>query len=338
MRLLIFTQKIDKNDAILGFFHTWVLKMSKFFKEITVVCLEKRNFDFPSNVKIYSLGKESGLSKTKYLINFYKNLYELNGRYDSVFIHMNEEYVLLGGLYWRIKKIPIYFWRNHKKGSFLTYVAVLFSNKVFCTSKDSFTAKFSKTKIMPVGNDSEFFKPISGVVRKKYSVCMLGRVAPVKNIKLGLEAINVLIKSGFQVSFHIVGPSDDDSYYENLLKYVKENNIESFVNFQNEADFSDHPKLYSSFEIFLNLTDSGSFDKSIVGATSCGAIPIVSNKSLVGMLPNVCITKNDKESIAESIKILLNPHEQIKITNDLKRFADLHSLDLLMEKLTKEII
>jgi hypothetical protein len=104
MKLLIYTQKIDKDDTVLGFFHDWVLKLSVFFENITVVCLEKGNFEFPEKVKVVSLGKERGGTRLKYIINFYKLLIGLQGTYDSVFIHMNQEYVLLGGLYWKLQK------------------------------------------------------------------------------------------------------------------------------------------------------------------------------------------------------------------------------------------
>ena len=67
MKLLVFTQKIDRKDSILGFFHDWVLKLSEKFETVQVVCLEKGDHSFPSNVTVYSLGKEGGVSKFKYL-------------------------------------------------------------------------------------------------------------------------------------------------------------------------------------------------------------------------------------------------------------------------------
>ena len=52
------TQKVDKNDAILGFFHNWLLQLSPKFERIIVVCLEKGESDLPNNVRVLSLGKE----------------------------------------------------------------------------------------------------------------------------------------------------------------------------------------------------------------------------------------------------------------------------------------
>ena len=89
MNLLILTQKVNKNDPILGFFHQWIEEFSNRFEKVTVICLQKGEYNLPSNVKVYSLGKESGKSKIKYVKNFFNLILGLNREYDSVFIHMN---------------------------------------------------------------------------------------------------------------------------------------------------------------------------------------------------------------------------------------------------------
>src|SRR3954464_15352498 len=99
MRLLIFTQKVDRYDPVLGFFYPWLEEFSKRFESIVVVCLEKGEHTLPSNVKVLSLGKEDGVSKYIYLKNFYKYIWNERNNYDKVFVHMNQEYVLLGGLF-----------------------------------------------------------------------------------------------------------------------------------------------------------------------------------------------------------------------------------------------
>lgn len=339
MKLLTFTQKIDKNDSVLGFFHDWVLKMSVNFSNITVVCLEKGHYDFPENVKVVSLGKERGGSRLKYLINFYKYLLDLQGAYDSVFIHMNQEYVLLGGLYWKIIGKPVYLWRNHRKGSFLTRIAILLSNKVFYTSTKSFTASFGKAILMPVGVNNDLFKENTNVIRKKYSICMVGRISPVKHLDIALQAINILVKEGVQISFSIIGdtPNRDTEYFDKLKEYVDKNDLSKIVSFKAGVSSDNLPEVYGSFEICLNLTEEGSFDKTIVESTMCGTIPLVSSQSFSGILPGVCITDTEPRNIADSIKKLLEPEAQIRIKKDLEVFASSQSLSELILKLKKEI-
>jgi len=39
MKILILTQKIDKNDDILGFFHGWVAEFAQHCEKVTVIAL-----------------------------------------------------------------------------------------------------------------------------------------------------------------------------------------------------------------------------------------------------------------------------------------------------------
>ena len=58
MKILICTQKVDLNDDILGFFHSWIAEFAKQCEKVTVICLYKGEYDLPGNVKVLSLGKE----------------------------------------------------------------------------------------------------------------------------------------------------------------------------------------------------------------------------------------------------------------------------------------
>jgi len=345
MKLLIFTQKVDKNDSVLGFFHTWIKEFAKRADEVIVICLYKGEVDLPENITVYSLGKEvsnsqfSIFKKIKYTISLFHYLFLIRGSYDKVFVHMNQEYVLLAGLYWRLKNIPIYMWRNHPRGNIFTRLAVWLSTKTFCTSKLSFVARFKKAVIMPAGNDTNLFKPVQGIVRKKHSVCMLGRIAPIKHQELALEAINYLVKSGAQISLTIIGSAleKDKDYYNALKNYIIRNKLSYYIFLLEEVPFNEHPAIFSGYEVNLNLTDSGSFDKTILGGTSCGAVPLVANESLRGMLPDVCITKAEPKAVADSLVKVLDPHIQVEIQEDLQNFVQSQSLETLMDKLFQEI-
>ncbi len=339
MKLLVITQAVDRKDPVLGFFHSWLLEFANKFDSVEVICLKVGDYDLPKNVRIYSLGKENKKSKLSYIFTFYKYLLSLNGLYDKVFVHMNEEYIILAGLYWKLKNISVYFWRNHPRGSLLTRLSVMLSKKVFCTSTESFTARFKKTKVMPVGVDTELFFPVPGIIKKKYSVCMVGRVSPIKNIFLALESMSLLVKEGIQVSLTVIGsPTDSDQdYFSSLKNYVAENKLTNVVSFLSSVEQSKLPEIYSSYEICLNLTETGSFDKTIAEAASCGTIPLVSNSSLSNLLPQECITRDNKDNIAKSIKNLLEPQIKLAISDKLAQFAKSQSLHNLVEKLYSEM-
>jgi glycosyltransferase involved in cell wall biosynthesis len=274
MNLLIFTQKVDKDDPILGFFHRWLIEFSKHTESLVVICLEKGAYDLPSNVEVLSLGKEDGRYVFKYVFNFYKYIWRKRAQYSHIFVHMNQEYVLLGGLYWRLLGKKIFMWRNHAKGNLLTHLAVALSHKVFCTSPQSFTAKFEKTKLMPVGIDTDFWRPDPGVSKKPNSILFLGRIAPVKKV---LEFIEWFNKLDQKFTATIAGESlPRDRDYENLVR-SKAGEKFKFIGPVTQVEAL---QLYQTHETYVNFTLAGSFDKTILEAAACGTKVIVKNDDL----------------------------------------------------------
>lgn len=343
MKLLILTQKVDKEDPILGFFHNWILEFAKNVDKVSVICLEKGTFDLPQNVKVYSLGKEAGKSKIKYVKNFFNLILGLHKEYDSVFVHMNQEYILLGGFIWKILRKKIYFWRNHQVGNIFTKTAVWFADEVFCTSKFAFVAKYKKTILMPVGIDTNKFRVTSHESRVTNSILFLGRMDKIKRPKLLTEALNILDKKGvdFVCDFYGEPTPNTGDYYDSIKKEVEKSGLKNKINFYKSAPNYETPKIYNEHDIYVNLTPPGSFDKTILEAAACGCVLVVANKSLEGELDQKMIINTDTpKAVAERIELWLNKNqEDLEVASKILREYVIknHNLDILMKKLKKEI-
>lgn len=309
MKLLVITQKINQNDPVLGFFHGWVIEFSKHFEYITTICLEKGECDLPTNVKVLSLGKEKKHSKFQYVNRFYRYIWQERKNYDAVFVHMNQEYVLLGGLIWRLLGKKTYMWRNHHAGTFLTNIAAFFCTKVFCTSKYSFTAKYKKTVIMPVGIDTNLFVAKQGIKRIPRSVLFLGRVSPVKKPDLLTKALIEIKKQNieFTASFYGDPLPVDQKYYESLKEMVKVAELSDLIKFYKGIPNTKTVEIYNSHDIFVNLSSSGMYDKTIFEAMACECLVLASNDNLHGLIDGQFIFKEgDEEELVEKLKKLLN--------------------------------
>jgi len=262
-KLLIITQSVDMGDELLGFFHRWIEEFAKIYNQVTVICLKKGNFNLPGNVKVLSLGKEENKSKIQYLFRFYKYIWNERRNYDNVLVHMNQEYILLAWDIWRLFGKRIYFWRNHASGNLLTRLAVLFSHKVFYTSPSSFTSRFKKSVQMPVGIDTDLFKPDSAVSRIPNSILFLGRISPVKRVIEFIEWFNRLDQKFIATLAGGALPKDEN--YEKKAKTLASERIK----FIGPVTQDEALKLYQSHEIYVNMTQAGSFDKTIFEAAAC---------------------------------------------------------------------
>lgn len=307
-RLLILTQKVDINDPILGFFHRWIEEFSKHTEQVTVIALGVGEYQLPKNVRVFSLGKERGVSRLGYILNFYRLIWRERKNYDVVFVHMNEEYVFLGGPIWKLLGKKITMWRNHPAGSLLTRIAMFFSDKIFCTSKYSFTARSKKTVLMPVGIDTDLFKKKYGVTRKSNSVLFLARIAPSKKPHLLIEALRILKSEGVQLTADLYGDAEpkDAPYLDSLKRKVEEYSLKDSVLFHGSVPNTATPSIYGAHTVFINTSPSGMYDKTIFEAMACETLVLTSNLNLKGQIDDMFLFKeNEAHDLAEKLKAIL---------------------------------
>ena len=336
-RLLICTQSVDLDDPILGFFHRWIDELSKHCEKISVICLRQGRHSLPENVSVYSLHKEYGVSRIKYVFNFFRYIWKLRHDYDSVFVHMNQEYVFLGGNLWRIWGKRVVLWRNHKKGSFLTRLAGRYSHIVCYTSESAYVASFKNAIQMPIGIDTGLFKPDTSADPR--SILFLGRLDPIKNADVFVEALELLSDDGVGFTADIYGgpTHGNEKYAQAIRNKVASPILNGHVRMHVGITHSHTPDIYRSHALYVNLTPSGSFDKTIGEAMASGLVVIVANESLRGVIADEFIAEADS---VESVRCAL----QVALTLSEKRRSEIakksrvyilneHSLPLLVQKL-----
>ncbi|MFA6551921.1 MAG: glycosyltransferase family 4 protein [Candidatus Paceibacterota bacterium] len=356
MKLLICTQKVDKEDDVLGFFHGWLVEFAKKAEKITVVCLEKGIVELPKNVEVFSLGKEKfeignlkfGIRqrlycKINYLVNFYRYILQKRNEYDVVLVHMNKEYVLLGWKVWKLFGKKIVFWYNHKKGGPMASYAGFLSNKILYTSPDSFFAGNRKAIMTPVGIDTDIFKKNNNVLPKAGSFLCLGRISPVKNLETLIEAVKILSnkKNDFSLSFCGEAVAKDESYFEKMKKDSKSLQEKGFIKFFPAVANYKAPEIYGANHFLLNATGSGSMDKTIFEAMAMEMPVLASNIGLQKIWPEDLYGKflfkeNDADDLSQKMeKLLAMPAmEREEIGRKMRTIVlEKHSLSVLTEKL-----
>lgn len=339
MRLLICTQAVDTENTVLGFFHRWIEVISRHYESVLVICLKEGKHSLPPHVRVVSLGKEKGFSRINYVATFLRTVVRERNSYDSVFVHMNQEYVLMGGLIWRFLGKKVGMWRNHNHGTVLTRAAVFLAHVVFCTSPHSFTARFKKTTLMPVGIDTTLFAP-APEKRKPNSILFLGRMDTIKKPDL-LVAACALVKKEASYNVDMVGDPTylPSSFYEEIKQKAKSQDV-SHVTFHKGVTQNEAREWYQSHDIFVNLTPSGSLDKTIFEAMASGCRIAVCNQALTSVDQQHVLETCDPKSVADLIESMLEESEQETdaLRKNLRTFVEeKHSLSALASLLHKEL-
>ncbi|MDD5074974.1 MAG: hypothetical protein PHO54_03790 [Candidatus Peribacteraceae bacterium] len=108
MKLLIVTQKADRTDPILGFFHRWLEEFSPRVETLTVIAQSAGDFALPSNTRVLSLGKEKGRSRVAQILTFWKLIWSGRDSYDRVLVHMTPVWVVLGAPVWAVLRKRVF--------------------------------------------------------------------------------------------------------------------------------------------------------------------------------------------------------------------------------------
>ncbi len=175
---------------------------------------------FPPNVRVLSLGKEIGTSKISRVWRFFTYIRRYKKEYDAVFVHMNPEYVVLGGWLWRRWGKKISLWYAHKSVTRRLKLAVRLADYIFTVSADSFRIPTNKLRVVGHGIDTEAFKPGMREASIETRLATAGRIAPSKHIVEMLRVLDVLYERGEKFAFTVVGAAvaPKEELYEAAVK------------------------------------------------------------------------------------------------------------------------
>ncbi len=360
MRLLIITQKLDAHDSVLGFMHGWVVEFAKQVENVTVICLEKGQVNLPENGEVFSLGKEKtelgirnyGLwKKVKYIWRFVRYIVQNRNKYDAVFVHMNPEYILIGGLFWKLWGKMVTLWYAHKSTPWFLRAALPFTNIVFTSTSSGFRLPSEKVKVVGQGIDIDRFKnrignQESGVKNGKgeFKVVTVGRITPAKDYDTLIQAIEKFRQNtGMPVRVDIFGSAalfSDDGYLKKLKERIVQKGLSEVVFFKGSVANIDLPDVLSNYDLFVNMGHTGSLDKAVPEAMAVGLPVLTCNEAFKAVLGpftgKLMYPKGDFKVLAELIMkiVSMTSEERFKLGQDLRAIVVRdHSLKEFVKKI-----
>lgn len=349
MKLLVITQKVNENDPILGFFCKWIEKFAKYFDKAEVIALEIGKYNLPVNVSLHSLGKEQGYGKLRCILQL--AAYSLQLKYDFVFVHMNPEYIALFGWYWKLRGKRTALWYTHKSVTWWLRVAEKFADKIFTASRESFRLPSKKVEIIGHGIDTEIFKPksitynLQPITAKRdpvrgtnYALLSVGRITPSKDLETILLAIKRLSDEDIKVTLDIVGVPvvDADFEYEKTLReLVRSLHLENNINFLGPKNYQEMPAIYTSHDLLVHTSKTGSVDKVVLESLACGTPAISSSEAFHDLPEYLRFKENDANDLAQKIRNFFDTKPDIsKLIESARANND---LDKLIQRIVEHL-
>ena len=313
MRLLVTTQAVDLDDPALAFFHGWLAILASKVDMLEVICLYEGRHALPANVRIHSLGKERGRAASfMYAARFLRFAFSLRRTYDRVFVHMNPEYVVLLGWWWRLTRRKVVLWYTHRAVNLKLLAALLFANVVVTAAPESLRVRSKKVRVVGHGIDtSAFASRRDGVFHSPVSIVSVGRITPIKRIEMAIDAVALLFERHIRVELTLIGAptmTGDEDYAMRLIEQAKALAVTDRVHFVGTVPYGRMPGIYAGADLSLNLAPTGGIDKAVLESMAAGCIPFVANQAFAPLLGADARTLifTDGADLAEKIAALLS--------------------------------
>ncbi len=348
MRLLILTQKVDRADGALSFMIGWIRAFAEKCEEVTVIALSVGEYELPKNVRVLSLGKENGVSRLGYVRNLYRYVIRERDRYDRVFVHMNEIYVLLAGPLWRALGKRVSLWYAHGSTSLSLRIATWIADPILTSSPSGFRIATPRLRIVGQGIDTVRFPYRKRVHAQGTPMRLLvvGRLSPSKDISTLLSVIPE-IERIVPVTLDIVGgpgTPEQESYLVRMKALARELGIEGKVTFHGAVPHEETVGYFHGADVFVSTATNGSFDKAMGDAMATG-LPLVccndAMKEVLGDLaPRLMFEKGSPEDLTEKLLPILraSDDERSALGARLREIVEKdHSLPRLIDKILAAI-
>ncbi len=319
MRVLLITQEIDENSALLGVTLTWIRHLAPKVDHVAVLALSVGAANLPANVSLYSMGKERSANKLFLLRNFYRHLWGLLRRreVDVVFVHMVPRYAILAAPLARLFGVPIVLWNAHGTVSRYLRIAHNLVAAVVTASPESFRINSPKRIVTGHGIDADYFtaaeqEPTATADGRRLQTCAtdaatdgdialasagskvlltVGRLSRSKDYGTIIQALDLLRSRSpdLDVCLRIIGTpfyADDRAYLTELEEMVRELALEAQVTFVGKVPNRLMVDEYRRCDVLINASHTGSIDKVVLEAMACEKPALTCNESFAPVLAN----------------------------------------------------
>lgn len=319
MNLLMFNLAVDDKHVTLAFGLRWIEALAARFEHIDVITMTAGHYQLPSNVTVWSVGRERGYPEWLRALRFYWLVWRVlrQRRIDVVFTHMIPVFAVLFwpvGLWTGLNNV---LWYAHGATPRMLKLAHRLVDRVVSSTPQGFRLPSNKVSFIGQGIDATRYGNVPRVSDTKFRILTVGRLAPSKGLDL---LVSALAEWKSDVDWHLTIVGDGTSqfefrYAEGFRQHAQETLGPERVTFTGRLDPDAIVPLLAKSDVFINLSSTGSLDKAMVEAMASGCPVISSNDAF----REIAVTEGFPECAIE--------HSQHGLRAELGRLSSISSVE-----------
>ncbi len=348
MRILIINFELDERSGVLAWQASVAQQLAARCEFVVVVTSRLGQFTCPNNAHIHVVPKwVRGMPRRfggRWLVNF--DVINLIRQYkiDACFIHMAMEwaYVLAPAL--KLYRIPVLVWYAHGTVSNRLRLAHAFADRIVTSTPEGFRLPSKKAHVIGQGVDIDLFQ-IPQFAECRNDILYVGRVSPRKRIDLLVNVVSEIkrLRPDLPLRLRVIGPvltQEDQKYRRHIQALIESNGLNGAIELIGFVPQHDIAAYYQTAFLHLNVSMTGSMDKTVLEALACGCPVLTGNEAFIEMFkdhPDFLLQSDRPQDIAQRA---LNLYENQKSINPISLrnlVMGCHDLGSYADKVLKQL-
>jgi UDPglucose 6-dehydrogenase len=341
IRLLVCAQSADQSDPTLGFFHAWVDELARRTKHVSLAYLQGKAAGLPDNVRAFSLGKDTlrgprFWKRARYTVRFWWYAWRERHEYDTVFVYINTEYMILGGLLWRMLGKKVAMISNTKESHWKMSIAAYFADVLFYTDDRAMAARFPRAQQIAAGIETGPYTMVPRTAEHG-SLLFAGRIAREKHLDMIIDAIAHAAQHTHGLHLDIYGApvvANDVAYEKEIRAKYQSLADQGAISFEGSVPHAQTPAVYASHDIFVHAGSVTGFNKALFEAMAAGCIIVTSDPSMRRVVrEDLFVDEATPEAFARAIQAAtkLSPQERAQESAALRAYVEReHALSVII--------
>jgi len=312
MRLLIVNFEMDAESGVLAWQASIVRELAARCEFVVVVTGRLGRFTCPNNTHIHVVTKWVwGMPRRfggRWLVNL--DVINLIRQYkiDACFIHMAMEWAYILAPALKLYQIPVLVWYAHGTVSSRLRLAHAFADRIVTSTPEGFRLPSNKVHVIGQGVDTALFQ-IPQFSDDRNDLLYVGRVSQRKRIDLLVEVMSEIkrIQPNLLLRLRIIGPvltPEDQAYQHGIQVLIETNELNGSIELAGFVPQHEIAAYYRNAFLHLNVSKTGSMDKTVLEGLSCGCPVLTSNEAFVDMFkdhPDFLLQSDKPKDIAERV-------------------------------------
>jgi len=313
MKLLLITFELDPGSQVLAWQLQVALELAKLCKSVVVLTHKAAHTSSPENMRVYVfppllLRAPLRWFGGKWLMNLY--VWRLCRRHhvNACFIHMNMAWGFYLAPVFHLLGIPVLLWYAHGTVSRKLKLAHRCVTRIVTSTPEGFRLPSKKVSVIGQGVDAGLYK-LQPVSTNAVDIVTVGRVSARKNLLSMIDAMDALRELEPAVPFRliIIGAAltaADRRYQAELEQRRLRSRQPERIILAGQLLPAQIVRYYESAFVHLNLSQTGSMDKTVMEALAAGCPVVTSNPAFHELLrscPGSVLNSSEATVVASTI-------------------------------------